>query len=84
MISHYGSARGCGSYDQETTRVLVKLVDAKTLLYSFQDEVRLILILLGQYTCSLDSQRTGGAFIDLLVRLDIDAAACVETHMAGL
>jgi hypothetical protein len=84
MISHYGSGRGCGSYDQETTRVLVKLVDAKTLLYCFQDEIRLILILFGQCTCSLDSQRTGGAFIDLLVRLGIDAAACVETHMAGL
>jgi hypothetical protein len=74
--------------DDAVTECIVNLMDEEMIQHYLQGKIALIEILFCCQSASVESQRVGSAFIDLLTRLGLDVEACInmklENHPGGL
>lgn len=81
LLQHLIRGYVSGYYDQEITQMFIRLTDVKTFQHFFSGEMELFDHLFGGYSSSLDSQRIGSAFLDLLACLGIDSTAYTEREI---
>jgi hypothetical protein len=59
-------------------------MDEEMIQHYLQGQITLMLVLFWRETASVESERVGSAFIDLLTRLGLDVEACINMELENL